>query len=67
MSKCLNKEQAIDYIVKEFKLLPYQEYILRKMSTNKYCIIPPMRSRVNTNNLLVMANLVTKRGDKAEL
>lgn len=61
------RERAVDYIVKEFNLLPYQEYMLRKMMANKYCIIPPMRSRVNIDGLLAMANLIMKRGDKTEL
>ena len=56
------REQAIDYIVKEFNLLPYQEYVLRNMMTYKYCFIPPLRrDGVYINNLLAVANLITKK------
>ena len=59
MSKCLNREQAIDYIVKEFNLLPYQEYVLRNMMTHKYCFVPHLRRDIiNVNSLLAMADLI---------
>lgn len=62
------REQAVDYIVKEFNLLPYQEYVLRKMMTHKYCFIPPLRrDSIYLNSLLAMTDLMLKRSDKTEL
>ena len=62
------REQAINYLVKEFNLLPYQEYVLRNMMTNKYCLIPPLsRNGVYINSLLAMSNLIMKgKEDKNE-
>ena len=62
------REQAIDYIVKEFNLLPYQEYVLRNMMTYKYCFIPPLRRNgIYLNSLLAITDLMLKRSDKTEL
>ena len=62
MSKCLNKEQAIEYIVKEFNLLPYQEYVLRNMMTYKYCFIPPLRrDSIYLNSLLAMTDILLRK------
>lgn len=56
------REQAVDYIVKEFNLLPYQEYMLRKMMTHKYCFIPPLRrDSVYVNSLLAMTDILLRK------
>ena len=56
------REQAVDYIVKEFNLLPYQEYVLRKMMTHKYCFIPPLRRDcVYVNSLLAMTDILLRK------
>ena len=68
MSKCLNKEQAIDYIVKEFNLLPYQEYVLRNMMTYKYCFIPPLRrDSIYLNSLLAMTDILLRKDGQCYL
>ena len=62
------REQAIDYIIKEFNLLPYQEYVLREMMAHKYYFIPPLRrDSIYLNSLLAMTDLMLKRSDKTEL
>lgn len=56
------REQAIDYIVKEFNLLPYQEYVLRNMMTYKYCFIPPLRrDSIYLNSLLAMTDILLRK------
>lgn len=63
------REQAVDYIVKEFNLLPYQEYVLRKMMTHKYCFIPPLncfipplrRDSIYLNSLLAMTDILLRK------
>ncbi len=56
------REQAVDYIVKEFKLLPYQEYVLREMMTHKYCFIPPLRKdSIYLNSLLAMTDILLRK------
>lgn len=56
------REQAIDYIVKEFNLLPYQEYVLRNMMTYKYCFIPLLRrDGIYLNSLLAMTDILLRK------
>ena len=56
------KEQAVDYIVKEFNLLPYQEYVLREIMTHKYCFIPPLRrDSIYLNSLLAMTDILLRK------
>ena len=57
------REQAIDYIVKEFNLLPYQAYVLRNMMTNKYCFVTHLRrDSIYTNSLLAMTDILLRKG-----
>lgn len=61
-SKNKVREQAVDYIVKEFNLLPYQEYVLREMMTHKYCFIPPLRrDSIYLNSLLAMTDILLRK------
>ena len=62
MKNNTSREQAIDYVVKEFNLLPYQEYIVRKMMTNKYVFIPPLRrDSIYLNSLLAMTDILLRK------
>lgn len=40
MKNSKNREQAIDFIVKEFNLLPFQEHIIREIWENKSYLAP---------------------------
>ena len=58
----INRKQAIDYIVKEFKLLPFQEYIIRQIWESKRYLIPIRGDGwSSTNALLTMVDLLLKR------
>ena len=63
MKNNTSREQAIDYIVKEFNLLPYQEYILRKIWESKSYLLTPVRSRgwSYTRGLLTMIDVVLRK------
>ena len=62
------REQAVDYIVKEFNLLPYQEYVLREMMTHKYCFIPPLRrDSIYLNSLLAMTDILLRKDKQCYL
>lgn len=66
MSKCLNKEQAIDYIVAEFKLLPFQEQIIREMWRTKSYLRPVRGSGWSSTQALltVIDMLLDKEKEK---
>ena len=63
MKNSISREQAIDYIVKEFNLLPYQEYIVRKMWESKSYLIPVRCSGwSHTRALLTMIDVLIRKG-----
>ena len=55
-------EQAIDYIVKEFNLLPYQEYIVREMWESKsYLTLARCSGWSYTRALLTMIDVLMRK------
>ena len=55
------REQAIDYIVKEFNLLPHQEYIVREMWETRSYLIPVRGSGWScTRALLTVADILLR-------
>lgn len=57
-----NREQAINYIVKEFNLLPFQEQIIREMWQNKSYLTPVRASGwSSTTALLSMIYLLINK------
>ena len=58
-------EQAIDYIVKEFNLLPFQEQIIREMWQNKRYLVPVRASGWSTTSaLLMMIDVLLRKENK---
>ena len=58
------REQAIDYIVKEFNLLPYQEQIIREMWETKSYLLPVRGSGWSSTRALLTVVDVLLRKDK---
>ena len=60
----INRKQAIDYIVKELNLLPYQEYIVREMWESKSYLTPVRCSGWSyTRALLTVADTILRKDD----
>ena len=58
----ISREQAIDYIVKELNLLPYQEHIMRKMWESKNYLIPVRGSGwSHTRALLTIVDVLLRK------
>lgn len=58
----ISREQAIDYIVKELNLLPYQEYIVREMWESKNYLTPVRCSGWSyTRALLTMIDVLIRK------
>lgn len=60
----MNRDQAIDYIVKELNLLPYQEYIVREMWETKKYLIPVRSSGWSYTRALLTVIDILLRKDK---
>lgn len=62
MKNNTSREQAIDYIVKELNLLPYQEHIMRKMWESKSYLIPVRGSGwSHTRALLTIVDVLLRK------
>ena len=58
------REQAINYLVKEFNLLPYQEYIVREIWESKSYLIPVRGSGWSyTRTLLTVVDTILRKDD----
>lgn len=56
-----NREQIFDYIIKEFKLLPYQEQIIREMWKSRSYLIPVRHDGWSgTKTLLTIIDVLTR-------
>ena len=64
MMKDKTREQAIDYIVKELNLLPFQEQIIRKIWNTKSYLVPVRASGWSATNALLMMIDVLLRKDR---
>ena len=64
MSKCLNRQQAIDYIVEELNLLPFQEQIIREMWKTKSYLRPVRGSGWSSTRALLTVVDILLRKDK---
>lgn len=59
----MNRDQAIDIIIKELNLLPYQEYIVREMWKSKSYLTPVRCSGWSyTRALLTMIDVLIRKG-----
>lgn len=58
----ISREQAINYIIKELNLLPYQEYIVREMWETKEYLIPVRGSGWSyTRTLLTVVDILLRK------
>ena len=61
MKNSISREQAIDYIVKELNLLPFQEHIIREMWQNKRYLVPVRASGWSSiRTLLTMIDILLR-------
>lgn len=58
------REQTINYLIEEFKPLPYQEYIIRKMWESKNYLIPVRASGWSSTRVLLTMIDILIRKDK---
>lgn len=58
----MNRDQAIDIIIKELNLFPYQEYIVRRMLESKSYLTPVRCSGWSyTRALLTVADTILRK------